>query len=214
MEDYGFGSLFGGSPWDFGLGFNQPFGFGLSGPPTPPPVDLSGMASSFAQQGIRPDQFMANPQAAVAAAAPPPAPTATDNAWDPRPDVPIPGASRSTALPLSQAPVSQTSGQPIATAADATATPLAADTSAAGTTPDLKAAKEKSFADRLSETLRGVKMPTPPTPQTIRTPSVPEPKGNVKAGQLLAMLLNAAPQGAQAGLKLPPTLTGAIGGGR
>lgn len=40
----------------------------------------------------------------------------------------------------------------------------------------------------LAQTLKGVQMPQQPTPQRISTPSVPGPRGQIKSGELLALM--------------------------
>src|SRR5258708_1553022 len=82
-------SFFGSNPWDFGTGFTQQPSFapGAGAAPVMPQTDLTGgLAQAFASQGIRPNQFMANPQAAASALQPPgPPANAGSNPWDPTP---------------------------------------------------------------------------------------------------------------------------------
>lgn len=194
-------SFFGGSPWDFGTGFLQPPTFGAGGSlPVMPQTDLAqGFAQQIAAQGIRPDQFMANPGAAMQNMQPQGTPSsAGSNPWDPTP-VDTPGGP----------PVSlggRTSENPNIQTDDP------AQASAEGTPADAAAGKQKGWGEKLAETLKGVKAPTPPTPQTVRTPSAPDNRHTIKAGELLSMLLSMQTPSAQAGLKLPSTLGAAAKG--
>lgn len=188
-------SWFGNSPWDFGTGFSSPFTTDPNSfQPVAPQTDLaSSLASAFASQGIKPDQFMADPNTAANAAGIAPGATATGaggsgaNPWDPTP-VDMPGGPATT-LPA------QPSTAP-------SANPQAADANAAATPTDKNAA-QKPFGDRLAETLKGVKAPPSPTPQKVSSPSAPtsNPTG-VKGGNLLQLLAMMAPQASQVAVPL------------
>lgn len=184
-----------GNPWDFGTGFTQPPTFmpGAATMPVMPQVDLAEQfAAGMASRGIRPQQFFADPSVAL-----PPQPAASPNVWDPTPvDTPGGNPVSMPGQPSSQMPLS----------------PAATDASATGTEGEAAAGKQKSFGDKLQEGLRGVKAPTPPAAQTVRSPGAPEPKGQIKTGELLSLLLAMQPAGAQAGLKLPPTLGASLQG--
>lgn len=182
-----------GNPWDFGTGFTAPPSFGAGNSmPVMPQTDLAAqMAQGMAMRGIRPQQFFADPSVAV-----PQPPTVSPNVWDPSP-VDMPGGNPASipGQPRTQMPL----------------TMPGAEASATGTPGEAKKAGG-SFGDKLQEGLRGVKAPTPPAPQQVRTPGAPEPKGQIKTGELLALLLAMQPAGAQAGLKLPPTLGASLQG--
>jgi hypothetical protein len=197
-------SFFGNSPWDFGTGFGAFNTNPQSFQPMAPPVDLpQQMASTLAMQGIRPQQFFSNPAAAVQALQPP-QPAAS--AWDETP-VDMPGGKpvRLPGQPQTQLPLPTGGGNPN------TQDGAASDAQAGGTAEEAAAGKKGSIADRLTETLKGVKMPASPALQSIRTPAVPPPTA-IKGGELLALLMAMQPQGAQPGLKLPPTLGASLQG--
>jgi len=209
MFEGGFGGFgdFGGmgtmtSPWDFGTGFQVPQSFvpGAMNQPVAPPVDLAkDMAMGLAQSGIRPGQFMANPAIAAPVLAPPVTPT-MNNAWDATP-VSMPGGPK-VDLPDQQPMSAPAAANPNVQADEAT------EASAGGTPGEAKKAGEKTMAERLTESLKGVRPPTPPTPQTVRTPAAPQ-LGAIKSGELLALLAALGQGGGQAGaggLKVTPTL--------
>lgn len=146
-------------------GFMNPFDFsGASFLPTAPATDLAGMtAAHLAQQGIRPEQFIANPEAAGTQAAP----------------TMVPGLGTSLEPQQPQQPTS------------------------------LDASNGASIGQRINETLKGVQLPKPPTPQTVRTPTAQPPAPQaIKGGNLIALL---QAMGAQGGAKaqLPMPLLGA-----
>ena len=220
----GFGD-FGGlgamtSPWDFGTGYNpqQSFIPGTMNQPVPPPVDLpQQMAASLAQSGIRPSQFMANPAIAAPVLAPPVTPT-MNNSWDPSP-VSTPGGGP-VSLPQVMRPnlpnqqtmsfgAQDTEGAN-SPAAGPMMAPGAAEASAGGSPEEAKAGSERTAAQKLVEGLRGVRMPTPPTPQTIRSPALPQ-HAAIKSGELMALLaaLGGTAQGRQG---LPATLGASLKG--
>lgn len=177
-----------GSPWDFGTG--NALQLGMGGMPAAPPVDLASiMAQGMASKGIRPEQFFSNPTVAQEALQPPPP---MQSEWDPTPVAMPEGPAMRPMMP--QAPTNAT---PLPTGA--------AEASAAGSPAEKKAAGEKSMSEKFAEGLKGVKAPTPPAAQTVKTPSAPEPKGTIKTGELLSLLLTLGPS-MDAGLKLPPTL--------
>lgn len=199
-----FGSGF-GSPWDFGTGMQSPqfFGPGGNNMPVAPQVDLAAqMAHGLASAGIRPGQFFANPSAA-APILQPPGGTPEGNAWDPTP-VDMPGG----------APVTLNSrvgaGQPSYTPAEESASTQGMDASATGTSGD-KAGGKSSF-DKFAEGLRGVQAPKPPDVVKPSTPGIVPPRGDIKTGELLALLMGMQPQGGTPGLKLPPTLGASLKG--
>lgn len=66
--------------------------------------------------------------------------------------------------------------------------------------------KTPSFAD----TLRGTKMPTSPELQKLGTPAAPRPTGQIKGGEILALLQAMSAGGAGGGLNLPSTLGQAL----
>ena len=70
--------------------------------------------------------------------------------------------------------------------------------------------KPKNGMDKFAESLKGVKMPASPELQRLGTPAAPRPTGQIKGGDLIALLqaLNAAP-GASS-YNLPSTLGAAI----
>lgn len=81
---------------------------------------------------------------------------------------------------------------------------------AAATAPTDVSAAKKSGGDNLLDALKGIKAPPAPTIQHLGTPSAPKPTGNIKGGNIMAMLqaLNA---GASAGDRnLPATLAAAL----
>lgn len=79
----------------------------------------------------------------------------------------------------------------------------------AGAPTDVSASK-KGPADSLLDALKGVKAPAAPELQRLGTPAAPRPTGQVKSGQLLA-LLQALNVGQPAGQRdLPSTLAGAL----
>lgn len=195
-----------GSPWDFGTGFGvapsfapgaiQPVQPQLPGWPgvgfgdNPDPAGQ--FAAGLAAQGIRPQQFFSDPSIAQDIFKP----SMTPSPWDATP-VSTPGGPPVT-LPQGGAPLQ--AGGPVAEA------------QAAGTPQQAEMAKGRTPAEKFVETLKGAKMPTPPTPQKVGTPPPPRPHGQVKAGELLSLLLAQQPAGAQAGLKLPPTLGTSLAG--
>jgi hypothetical protein len=191
--DFGFGENLGGAA-DYGTGFGQPFTQtpGVNQPMMPwtggfPGQDLGDPAASFAAglaaRGIRPQQFLQNPQAAarsMAPALPPP----MQNDWDPTP-VATPGGAAVT-LPGRGATVTPSDASVTLNVDPAKPAGEAAEASAAAKPED----KGGDMAKRITDALRGVRMPTPPQPQTIRTPQAPQPHAvnAIKGGQLLALL--------------------------
>lgn len=189
-----------GNPWDFGTGFTQPptFAPGTGTMPVQPQFGLpEAFANGMAAQGIRPQQFFQNPEVARDVIQPP-APQAAESPWDATP-VSMPGGAAAPLVPNN--PAVQPNAQ----------TPLGTDASAAGSPMDATK-KEKPFGEKLAETLKGVKMPVPPTPQKVGTPGAPHPSGSIKTGELLSMLLSMQPGGAQQGMQLPQTLGSALQG--
>lgn len=75
------------------------------------------------------------------------------------------------------------------------------------------AAMQPGAGNALTNALRGLTVPKPPTPQTVHTPAAPRPSTAIHSGELLNLLqmLNVAGQN-QGGLKLPSTLGAALGG--
>lgn len=75
------------------------------------------------------------------------------------------------------------------------------------------AAPNPGAGNALTNALRGLVVPKPPTPQTVHTPAAPRPSTVIHSGELLNLLqmLNVAGQN-QGGLKLPSTLGAALGG--
>lgn len=178
-------SFFGSSPWDFGTGVMGATGLGGTQPiPTPPPTDLAQtLAGSLAAQGIRPDQFMANPQGVAQALQAPAAASggaggAGASPWDPTP-VSVPGGP-----PVQLPGQPQTQGNPN----------VPTDGALAAAAPADAAAAQKPFGTRLAETLKGITPPKPPVPQTVRTPEMPRTANNVKSGALMAALMGLSPQ--------------------
>lgn len=189
-----------GSPWDFGTGFMQPpsFGSGNSMPVMPQP-DLTQMfAQGMAAQGIRPQQFLQNPQAAIQAVAPEPSMGAGANPWDPTP-VDMPGGK-----PVSLASAAAPMGNPNIQTDD----PLQAQ--AGGAPAEVAGAKEKTIGEKLQESLKGVQAPKPPEVQKVGTPSAPQPNANIKAGELLQMILGLSGQVPQK--IVPPSLNASMKG--
>ena len=192
-----------GSPWDFGTGFTAPFGTGgESFLPQMPQMDLPSMfANGLAAQGIRPAQFFANPQLGASVLNPSPQ---QPNVWDPTP-VATPGGEP-TMLPGTPGrgpnPNVQTDD-------------IGGGASAEGSEEERRRAGRETMADRFAKGLRGVRMPEPPKPQTVRTPDAPRPGAAIKSGEILQLLLAAMQgggAGGAAGLKLPATLGGALQG--
>lgn len=172
-------------PFDFGTGFQAPQTFGLgNATPVVPQIDLAAIAAQhLASQGIRPGQFLQNPAmfgqmpGGGAGAFPSPQPPAA-SVWDPTPvtnpggaPLPTPAAGSAPAAP--GAPLDITSDSQKGTEA-----------SAQGTSAD----KKGKEPDKLLDTLRGLKAPAPPTPQTIRSPAAPDARGSIKTGELIALL--------------------------
>lgn len=204
-------SYFGANPWDFGTGFTQPPSFdpGNSMPVQPQvpawpgagwtdnPDPAGQFAAGMAKQGIRPEQFMQDPQGAVQKLQPPGG--AGTNPWD---ATAPPSPAASPQMPSATASLDERAYG---------ASPTATDASAAASPADAKGAKG-TFGDKLAETLKGVKAPPLPTPQTVRTPSSPDNRHSIKAGELMQMLLAMQPPSGNVGLKLPSTLGTAVKG--
>lgn len=68
-----------------------------------------------------------------------------------------------------------------------------------------------SVADRIAQTLKGVKMPAAPETQRISTPAAPRPTTAIKGGEILALLNMMGGGGGVEGMKLPSTLGDALG---
>lgn len=190
-----------GNPWEMGTGFAQPQSFmpGTMNQPVMPQMDLPSMfANGLAAQGIRPQQFFQNPEAAMQSIMPSPE---QPNVWDP---TPVPGSPQPPMMP---------GGNNYAGAGNSPNL-QADDAQAGGASRDMKTAKEGTIADRLVAGLRGMQGPTaPPQPQMMqaaRAPAPPDARGRVEAGELLKLLLaaNAGP----ATRALPPTLGAALQG--
>lgn len=151
-------------------GFINPFNFGsASFQPTMPQMDLAQIAAAhLAAGGIRPEQFLRDPSTLAAVAPQAASPQVPENVWDPTP-VSGPGGpavNSATGSPLSMAPEGEAQ--------------------AAATTPE----KGGDLAKRLTDSLRGLKMPPAPTAQTVRTPAPVNPPapGAVQGGNILALL--------------------------
>lgn len=174
-------------------------------PPGTPPVDPQSIANAAVAHGVPPP-----PLPPVGALPPgiqpdnasiPPLGQSLDPFGTRTPDKSqeraplVPGQTGEMPMPQPR-PQGDVLGQPAAAAAPGTVTP-------------------KPGNDLLS-TLRGLTVPKPPTPQTIKTPDVAAPKATtpIKGGQLFA-LLEAMGMGGHvggSGYKLPSTLGAALGG--
>lgn len=122
--------------------------------------------------------------------------------------------SSTPTLPPQVAPMAPTPGvmplaqPPVTPAATPTTLPPIAPTTQTTAPPP----KPDTAAQRLLDTLRGVHMPPSPAVQTIHSPAAPKPSGNVKSGQLLALLEAISPQISQHAQTLPVSLGQALGG--
>lgn len=189
-----------GNPWEMGTGFAQPQSFmpGTMNQPVMPQMDLPSMfANGLAAQGIRPQQFFQNPEAAMQSIMPSPE---QPNVWDP---TPVPG-------PPMMPGTRDVAGNPNVQTDDASGA------QAGGASGDMQRAKQGTIADRLTAGLRGLQGPTaPPKPemmQAARAPAPPDARGRVEAGELLKLLLAANAGPAMAPRALPPTLGAALQG--
>lgn len=86
------------------------------------------------------------------------------------------------------------------------------------TNPNLKplsgAPPGANVGNALTNALRGVTVPKPPTPQHVSTPAAPRPSAAIHSGELqqLLQMLSVAGRANQGGLQLPSTLGAALGG--
>jgi len=62
----------------------------------------------------------------------------------------------------------------------------------------------------LADALRGVKMPAGPETQKLGTPAAPRPTGQIKGGEILALLQAMTAGGGGTGYQLPSTLGQAL----
>lgn len=204
-----FGSMF-GNPWEGGFQPPQSFAPGVTNNPIAPPVDLAAqMAQGLASAGIRPGQFFANPQAA-APVLQPPGGTPDGNVWDPTP-VDMPGGQPVSLGSRTAATEPRAAGQPSYTPEQESLSTQGMDASATGSSQDKKAGEKSSF-DKFAEGLRGVQAPKPPDVVKPSTPGIVPPRGDIKTGELLAMLLAAASAGGGGGVKPATTLNASLKG--
>lgn len=77
---------------------------------------------------------------------------------------------------------------------------------------DLSAKKKDDKTPSFADTLKGVKMPAGPELQKLGTPAAPRPTGQIKSGDLIALLqtLGASAGGSGGGMNLPSTLGQAL----
>lgn len=166
--------------------FGQP-GFDMSGAGFSPELGATMtqspevVAAAAARAGVPPPPLSSFPQMAAA----PPDSTSVGSLFEPRPGGSVP-------MPQPR-PADMTPGEPL------------------DITPPGAVTQPAAGGNRLLETLRGLKAPTPPQAPMVGTPAAPRPQNNIKLGQLMALLMQEQNAGA-GGLKLPSTLGAALGG--
>lgn len=213
MFDFPF--LFGGD----NSGYTPDFGLANEGSfPTPALPDQ--IAQHLAMQGVKPAEFMANPQAFAGGAAGIPFPPMNPGAsmkpafsFD-QPIVPTPVRTLSYQAPPGgeSSDVLETGGR---STAPATAGGTPTNIQPPGTAEEMSAKSgQGNVAQNLTNTLKGVQAMQPPQPQRVYTPNPVNPghsvAGAVKGGQLAALLsLLAGKQGTpQVPLPLGAVLAG------
>jgi len=171
--------------------------------PNMSPIAPEALAQSMAARGIPPPVNDLGPTDPTAAPVRMPPPDAVQ-AWRNDSDMVMNSATGMPAAsnaPSVEGPATTTTGGP-SVGAPVSLAPPSTDASAQS--------REEKKEPTLADALRGVKMPASPVTQKLGTPAAPRPTGQIKGGEILALLQAMTAGGGGTGYQLPSTLGQAL----